>query len=60
MADAAKGIRQLVLLHGREQARQMVDPDDRALVKIASEVLADESGQKGPWCINCGPMASAM
>ncbi len=47
MADAAKGIRQLVLLHGREQARQMVDPDDRALVKIASEVLSDESGQKG-------------
>lgn len=47
MADAAKGVRQLVLLHGREQAQTLVDPDDRPLVKIASEVLGDESGQKG-------------
>jgi len=47
MADAAKGVRQLVLLHGRDHARQIVDPDSRSLVKIASEVLGDESGQKG-------------
>jgi hypothetical protein len=47
MADAAKGVRHLVLLHGRDQARQMVPPDDWSLIKIASEVLGDESGQKG-------------
>jgi hypothetical protein len=47
MADAARGVRQLVLLHGREQARTLVDPNDQSLVKIASEVLGDESGQKG-------------
>jgi hypothetical protein len=47
MPDAAKGVRQLVLLHGRDQARHMVDPDDKPLVRIASEVLGDESGQRG-------------
>jgi Plasmid encoded RepA protein len=47
MADAAKGVRQLVLLHGHDHARDLVDPDDRPLVKIASEVLGDETGQKG-------------
>ena len=47
MADAAKGVRQLVLVHGREAARQMVEPTDKTLVKIASEVLGDESGRKG-------------
>ena len=47
MADAAKGVRRLVLLHGRAQARTMVEPEDKSLVRIASEVLADESEQKG-------------
>src|SRR6185437_6340195 len=47
MPDAAKGVRQLVLLHGRDHTRNMVDPDDRPLVRIASEVLGDESGQRG-------------
>jgi hypothetical protein len=47
MADAAKGVRQLVLGHGREAARQMVEFTDKTLVKIASEVLGDESGRKG-------------
>ena len=47
MADAAKGVRQLVLVHGREAARQMVKSTDKTLVKIASEVLGDESGRKG-------------
>lgn len=47
MPDAAKGVRQLVLLHGRDKARQMVDAADKPLVKIASEVLSDESGQRG-------------
>ncbi len=47
MADAARGVRQLVLVHGRDTARQMVEPTDQPLVKIASEVLGDESGRKG-------------
>ena len=47
MADTAKGVRQLVLVHGREAARQMVKSTDKTLVKIASEVLGDESGRKG-------------
>ena len=47
MTDAAKGVRQLVLLHGHENASSMVEPEDRSLVRIASEVLSDESEQKG-------------
>lgn len=47
MADAAKGVRQLVLIHGRAVARQMVEPHDRSLVDIASEVLGDDSTRKG-------------
>jgi Plasmid encoded RepA protein len=47
MADAAKGVRQLVLVHGHDAARQMVDPDAKPLVKIASEVLGDDSNRKG-------------
>ena len=42
MADAAKGVRQLVLLHGHAEARRMVAPNDLPLLKIASEVLGDE------------------
>jgi hypothetical protein len=47
MADAAKGVRQLVLVHGRSAARQMVEPQDKSLVEIASEVLGDDSNRKG-------------
>jgi hypothetical protein len=47
MADAARGVRQLVLTHGRNAARGMVDPSDDSLVRIASEVLGDEKGQTG-------------
>jgi hypothetical protein len=47
MADAAKGVRQLILLHGRDTARQLVEAADKPLVKIASEVLGDEGGRKG-------------
>ena len=47
MADAAKGVRQLVLVHGRDSARHMIEPSDQPLVKIAGEVLGDESGRKG-------------
>jgi hypothetical protein len=46
-ADAANGVRRLVLVHGREQARQMVEQHQRVLVDIASEVLGDESGRVG-------------
>jgi hypothetical protein len=47
MADAAKGVRQLVLVHGRAAAREMVEPPDDPLVRIASEVLGDEKGRTG-------------
>ncbi len=47
MADAAKGVRQLVLHHGRASARQMVDPPEIPLVRIAGEVLGDEKGRIG-------------
>src|SRR3954451_9030568 len=47
MVDAAKGVRQLVLVHGRDAARQMVDPDAKPLVKIVGEVLGDDSNRKG-------------
>src|SRR3712207_6800264 len=45
--DADHGVRRLVLVHGREQARRMVEPDRRALVDIAAEVLADDAGRIG-------------
>lgn len=41
-SDAAHGIHQLVLLHGRGRAREMVPQKQRLLVDIAAEVLADE------------------
>ncbi|HEX2940668.1 MAG TPA: replication protein RepA [Rhodopila sp.] len=44
---APNGIHQLVLLHGREQARSMVPANQRSLVDIAAEVLADESQRIG-------------
>src|SRR5919202_6058614 len=47
MADAARGVRQLVLIHGRDATRQMVEPEAKPLVKIASEVLGDDSNRKG-------------
>ena len=47
MADAARGVRQLVLEHGRDTAHKMVDARDDPLVRIASEVLGDEKGQTG-------------
>ena len=47
MPDAAKGVRQLVLLHGRDAARSMVDPEADSLVRIASEVLCDDHGKAG-------------
>lgn len=47
MADAAKGVRQLVLVHGRSAAQAMVEPEHKPLVKIAAEVLSDDTGRKG-------------
>jgi hypothetical protein len=35
-------VHRLVILHGRERAREMVDPRVRSLVDIAAEVLADD------------------
>ena len=41
--DADHGVRQLVLVHGRAQARALVQPERKALVDIAAEVLSDET-----------------
>lgn len=47
MADAARGVRQLVFLHGRDAAKRMIEPEAASLVRIASEVLGDEKGRHG-------------
>jgi hypothetical protein len=47
MNEADAGARRLVLVHGREQARLMVEPEIRPLVDIAAEVLADDGGRIG-------------
>ena len=41
-ADRSLRVHQLVLLHGRERAREMVPAKQRLLVDIAAEVLCDE------------------
>ena len=46
-ADAAQGIHHLVLVHGRERARELVPEKHRPLVDIAAEVLADEQQRIG-------------
>ena len=46
-ADAAQGIHHLVLVHGRERARELVPEKQRPLVDIAAEVLADEQQRIG-------------
>lgn len=40
-------VHQLVLVHGKERAREMVNPRMRPLVDIAAEVLSDESQRIG-------------
>jgi hypothetical protein len=45
--DVDGGVRQLVLVHGREKARSMVEPEQRTLVDIAAEVLSDDEGKIG-------------
>ena len=48
MADEAdSGVRKLVLVHGRDKARAMVEPEKKALVDIAAHVLGDEAGKIG-------------
>jgi hypothetical protein len=46
-ADAAHSIHHLVLVHGRERARELVPEKQRPLVDIAAEVLADEQQRIG-------------
>jgi hypothetical protein len=45
--DADHGARKLVLVHGRAQAREMVQPEQRGLIDIAAEVLSDDAGRIG-------------
>lgn len=45
--DAARGVRQLILVHGRETASELAGVADKSLVKIAGEVLGDEKGRSG-------------
>ena len=49
MADKDDGFRlhQLVLVHGRDRAREMVTVKQRPLIDIAAEVLADENQRIG-------------
>jgi hypothetical protein len=45
--DADKGARHLVLVHGRDRARSMVEPEHKSLVDIAAEVMSDETIRMG-------------
>jgi hypothetical protein len=47
ISNAAQGIHHLVLIHGRDRAREMVTERQRALVDIAAEVMADETQRIG-------------
>ncbi|MBL6459281.1 pirin [Belnapia sp. T6] len=47
MTEADGGVRKLVLVHGREKARAMVEPEQKRLVDIAAEVMGDEAGKIG-------------
>ena len=40
-------VHRLILIHGRERARQMVDEKTKSLVDIAAEVMADETQRIG-------------
>lgn len=41
------GVRRLVLVHGRDTARSMVNPESNRLVDIAAEVMGDDGGRIG-------------
>ncbi len=47
MSDVDHGVRRLVLVHGRDEARRLVEPEQRRLVDIAAEVMGDEDGRIG-------------
>src|SRR4051812_3875237 len=47
MTEVDGGVRQLVLVHGRDRARAMVEPEHKRLVDIAAEVMGDEAGKIG-------------
>src|SRR5579875_2741641 len=46
-SDPTHNLHQLVLLHGRERAREMVSDKQRSLIDIAAEVMADENQRIG-------------
>lgn len=46
-SEADGGVRRLVLVHGRDHARTMVEPEQRPLVDIAAEVLGDDGTRIG-------------
>jgi hypothetical protein len=46
-AGSGNRVHQLVLIHGRERAREMVPEKQRPLIDIAAEVLAYESQSIG-------------
>ena len=46
-SEVGRELHQLVMLHGRERAREMVTEKQRSLVDIAAEVMADESQRIG-------------
>ncbi len=46
-ANEVTRLHQLVLIHGRERARELVPEKQRPLVDIAAEVMADESQRIG-------------
>jgi hypothetical protein len=46
-SDGANDLHQLVLIHGRERARQMVSERQQELIDIAAEVMADETQRIG-------------
>jgi hypothetical protein len=45
--EADFGARRLVLVHGRDEARKMVEPEQKKLVDIAAEVMGDDGGRIG-------------
>lgn len=46
-SDTGLGLHQLVLIHGRDRAREMVPERQRPLVDIAAEVMADDAQRIG-------------
>ena len=46
-SDGANDLHRLVLIHGRERARQMVPEKQRGLIDIAAEVMADDTQRIG-------------